>query len=202
MVDKKILDMKYGHIVNERNISKISKRTLDLIFLDEEQNLREAYIHNVIEKWVENKKKKDLSFNARLLRVVKRTGIELTEVEKHNLFLFEEQIFSKDRHIKIIEVNNELLPKEVVGVKFEKATFYKLVNDQIKIIDKGVFLISNKRFLFTGEKEWTINHRQVQEFEVTKYGLEIISKTGVKRIIKIHDLETLKNTINNFFKIR
>ena len=202
MIDKKILDIKYGHIVNEKNISKISKKTLDLIFLDEEKKLKEAYIHNVIEKWVKNKKNKDLSFNARLLRVVKRTGIELTEVEKHNLFLFEEQIFSKDRHIKIIEVNNELLPKEVVGVKFEKSTFYKIVNEDLRIIDKGVFLISNKRFFFTGDKDWEISHRKVQEFMVTKYGLEIISKKGVKRVIKIHDLKTLNNTINNFFKIR
>ena len=202
IIDRKILETKYGHVINKYTISKVSKMELDLVFQDEDKALREKYIHNVIQEWIDSKEDKDFIFNAKVNKVIKRTGIELTEVEKHNIFLFEEQIFSKDRHIKVIEVNEKLLKKEVVGAKFEKAKLFKLQNGKAVISDKGSFLISNKRFLFTGKNEWSINYNKVSKKEMTSRGLSITDKSGKIVYVQIHDLITLENTINNIFKIK
>ncbi|MCK5945651.1 MAG: hypothetical protein KAG04_00100 [Mycoplasmataceae bacterium] len=202
IIDRKILESKYGHVVNKHTISKVSRMQLELIFQGEDKALREKYILNVIQEWIDDKKNKDFIFNAKVKKVIKRTGIELTEVEKHNVFLFEEQIFSQDRHIKIIEVNEKLLKKEVVGAKFEKARLFELRDGKAVIIDKGTFLISNKRFLFTGKQEWSINYNKVSKKEMTDRGLSVIATTGEVKYIKIHDLITLENTINNIFGIK
>ena len=200
--DEKYMQEKYSHIVNPQNIHLISSYSINWVFYYEDKELKEIYLHNVLDEYIKANKHQGLTWLYKLKRVVKKVGITLTFLERHNLVLLEERIFSSKRHIKDINVNFRLDKKELVGIKFDNATLFRMENNVFTFKQKGDLLVSNKRILFQiGDKIIYFLFSKIKEYFLDDLGLHI--KTGKNNeyfLIKIHDQKTLKNTFDNMIK--
>lgn len=198
-IDKLIAKQKYAKLVNASNVDKLSKKNIDKIFIGEDKKIRNTYLHNIIDDYIKNEKELTFSFLKKIDRIIKKTQIEISEVERHNLFLLEEQVFSLDRHIKIIEVQLQLYKKEVVGIKFVDARLFSKKSGALTLLKKGTFLISNKRFFFVSDEVYGLRFTKTKEWFINEDGLNIVPIKGDVHIIQIHDATTLANTVENFF---
>lgn len=198
-VMKKLLKMQYGQLVNAENISSLKGSFIKKTFKDEEPDKKDLYLHNVINEWWENSKKSEDEFD-KLKKIIKRAKISLNQVEKHNLFLIEERIFSITRHIKVLEVSANLLPKEQVGVKFVNSTIYKK-EKTLSTLASGDLLLTNRRIIITGEEIIAVYWSAIKNIKYGSYGFEFAHKEETF-VIRIHDQDTLNNTIKNFIKKR
>ncbi len=194
----KIMDKKYKNIINQYNLESISFFKFKKIFKDEDKLWKESYIHNLINKWFLNQKENEITFK-KLKWIIFKSRIQLNQIEKHNLFLIEERIFSIDRHIKILEVNEKLFAKEKVGAKFTNAKFF--LNKELLIkLDDGNLNITNFRIMFiTKQKIKYFNWNKIYNVKHEKYGF-CFSFKNENFVIRIHDQITLNNTIKNLYR--
>ncbi len=197
-IKNKILKIQYGSIVNADNIISVSKFRIWMTFKNEDYDIINPYLHNVINDWANAQEIQNAKFYKTLKKLIKKTGIELNDIERHNLFLVEERMFSIDRHIKHIDVNFELLPKETVGIKFTKASFFKKTS-RLNHIVKGDLLVSNKRIIMDVATPILITFKEITSYSFKKYGFQFTTSSKETFVLRIHDQMTLNNTLKNLF---
>ena len=194
---KKILQKQYDDQINADNILSLSSRNIKSIFKGEDEEYKEVFLHNLIDRWWNEQEQNFITFK-NLKRIIKTSKIKLNQIEKHNLFLIEERIFSIDRHIKILEVSNPLLKDETVGAKFVNASVY--TNDgKLKTFSEGDLLLTNRRILITSSGELSFFWSNIEDPKYPAYGFDFKYKDE-RFVIRIHDQITLNNTIQNFAK--
>ena len=192
-----IINKQYKGIVDAENIFRLSKNKLRKIFKREDKDIKNIYLHNVIEKWWRNAEETEENFKL-LKKIIRRCEIVLNQVETHNIFLIEERIFAKTRHIKQLDVNIDLKNKEVVGVKYLSAILYNKKTTLKRNIE-GDLLISNKRLIIKGDNQIDFYWTNISNVKYENYGFEFKYK-GAMYVIRIHDQQTLNNTIMNIYK--
>ena len=198
--EKKYLIEKYHELVNKDNIEKISHHSIHEIFLDEDPKLKYKYLHLVVDNWFNQKYQKTESSYKTLRKIVKKTKLRINEIEKHNLLLLEERVFSLIRHLKSLNVDFKLLPSEKAVIKFVDAQLY-FEGKMLKQILSNDLIITNKRIIFylgTNNIK-TFSWEKVRYIKYKEYGI-VFSYKGVELVIRIHDQQTLANTLKNFFK--
>lgn len=195
-ITKWLMKKQYSNEINKDNISKLSSRKINIILESESEKHRSQYIRFIIEEWLKSAIMNNSSLKE-LKKIIKKSQINLNEIEIHNLLLIEERIFSIDRHIKVLEVSNELDEKEFIGAKFSKADIY-IKQDILKSYSKGDLLLSNQRII-VGETSFSWN--KISDIKYYNYGFQFKFQSKIY-LIRIHDQETLNNTIKNFGKKR
>lgn len=197
-IDHEYMKRSYAHLVNEKNITELSRFKLKKIFKDEDKVLVDKYLHNVLNIWAAQNYKNDEHSYPHFKKLVKKVGINLNEVEKHDMLLLEERSFSLFRHIKILEVDIDLRPGETCGAKFVNATVNELTK-MLKQLEKGDLMITNERIILKGQTEtlmFEYKDMKNQKFENYGFQFNIGSK---KYVVRIHDQITLNNTLQNLF---
>ena len=200
----KLLLMKkeYGEYINEHTITAFNFKTAKKVMADESVEEAEHYLHYVFSKWFKNQ-----VVNENLYRktrsLIKSLKLQLTDIEKHNLLLVDEQVFSIDRHIKVLEVDIDLVAKEQVGVKFENAKLFRLIADDEELYNGSYELfLSNKRIILKSEFEvkdffwWDLTF---EDYLDKGYAF---NHDGKEYLLRIHDQITLNETIQNFKRKR
>lgn len=195
IITYKLMQKEYGDLVNRKNILHISRFRIWKIFKKESREYKNIYLRNVVSEWLDDFVGRDEILFSKIKRIIRKTKIKLTDMEKDGLFVLEERAFSEIRKIKIIEVNNKLYKGETVGVKYNKANLYD-ANGRYKKLFEGDLLISNKRIIFDEYKE-SFRFSSVVGYSNKRNGFEFKMKDGRKFLIRIHDSKTLNNTFNN-----
>ena len=190
--------IEYKAEINEKNISSISNFKVKKILKNESLDDREGFILYLISKWVINQEVRDADFIKNLKRMFRKFKIKLTDTDMFELTLLEERSFSEYRHIKVLNVATELLPKENVGVKYTKAQLYSKTK-RLDFVLEGDLLVSNKRIIFenNGNLQNEFYWDSVESYSYQNYGFEFTTKNKESFVIRIHDQETLNNTMTN-----
>lgn len=195
-----LLKKQYKELISAGNIESLSYGKIKKILKSEEHDVRNIYLHNVIADWWEKQDETYESFK-KLKKLFKKTKINITDLDKYNLFLIEERIFSTQRHIKTIDVKMELLPKESVGVKYTKASLYER-NKKLENINNGEVLFTNVRIIFIDKSQTvSFNWEELSKVKYKYYGFEFRFNSKIY-VIRIHDQKTLNNTLENFISKR
>ncbi|TCG10707.1 hypothetical protein [Mycoplasma marinum] len=211
---------KYRTILNSENIETLSSKRINKIFENEDRDAKEWYLHLVVSQWF-SKNNEILSRETldKLHKIIKRCKLNLNEMEKHDLLIIEERIFSSERTLKILDTNHKLMFGEHVNARFKKCNLFieqdtqfnfKISNkNQIwtnkkywKIKSTGILLISNKKFIIeTKDSVEKILFKNIIKYKHTKTGFEFKTNDG-NFLLKIHDQETLNRTINSILRKR
>lgn len=198
IVEKFLINRQYKDKVNVNNIASISHHELNEIFKHEDKEIVNVYLHNIIDDWWKKQEENETTFK-KLKSIIRKTKIKLNQVEKHNLFLIEERTFSIDRHIKILDVNENLLDKEYVGVKFIDGRVYEKGEKLIPYMS-GDFLFSNFRIVIINKDDRkSLYWENIEDIEFDDYGFSILHK-DTWLVLRIHDQITLNNTLKNFLR--
>ena len=196
LINRVLVNKQYKKLVNADNIANITSHELNRIFFDEDESVVDTYLHNVIDEWWSKQEEDEQSFK-KLKSIIKKTKIKLNQVDIHNIFLIEERVFSTDRHIKILDVNENLLDKEVVGAKFVDGRVY-IRREQLVPYRDGDLLFSNKRIIVISKTErLSFFWEAITKIEFKEFGFTIHFK-GKEYVFRIHDQITLNNTLKNF----
>lgn len=187
----------YADKVNVENIESLSRFKLKRIFKNEDKELVEKYLHNVLHRWAELNYKNDETSYAKFKKLIRKVGIELNEIEKHDLLILEERSFSLYRHIKILEVDVDLKKGETCGAKFTNSTL-SLHEEFINQLEKGDLLVTNRRIIVKGIQTHSFLFTQMKNKTYENFGFEFMYGSK-KYLIRIHDQITLNNTLKNMF---
>lgn len=199
VITEKLLHSEYWEKINEFNIENVSFIYLYWIFRKEKINIKEIYLHNVISKWLSMQNLESSATFSKLKKLLRKTKIKLNDIESFEIDLLEERLFSLNRHIKALDVNYELLPKEKIWIKF--------VDAKLKVVEKselletiGNLMISQERIIIDGKSEinFEIFFKNINMITFEKDEMIITTnKENFVISISIHDIETLKNTMKN-----
>ncbi|NQZ65997.1 MAG: hypothetical protein HRT99_02120 [Mycoplasmatales bacterium] len=196
LITRELMNKQYSNYFNEKNLPELSRKKIDNIFKNETRKHRTEYIHYVLDKWFLDKPC-NIKTIKELKSIIKKCNLKLNQIEIHNLELINERIFSIDRHIKKLEVSNELMKKENVWVKFERAEIYEYKN-HLKTLLIGTLLLTNFRIIFIDDNnEISYYWKEIKKIEYLNYGFKFSFKRKTY-LIRIHDQITLNNTIKNF----
>lgn len=196
-VNQELMRIQYKSVLSEHNIANLSGFKIWRILKNESQNDRDAFMHFIISRWIDLQPIKDVNFLKSLKQIIRRSRIKMTDVDKYELTLLEERSFSEYRHIKVLEVSTELMPREYVGVKYVNAQLYKKTQ-RLALLTEADLLVSNKRIILVEDEILlhSFHWDQILTYTYTSYGFEF-TYGKEKFIIRIHDQETLNNTIKN-----
>ncbi|WP_131613278.1 hypothetical protein [Mycoplasma todarodis] len=196
----------------------MSSHKIKKIFKGEETEAREWYIHRIVSQWF-SEQEENLSRDTmdKLKKIIKKTKMQLNELEKHEMIKIEERIFSTERTLKILDTYHELLPNEVVVARFNMAYLYAMDKEEITLrISKkkqfwteedilrerysGSLLISNKRFIIElNKKIKEIKFEDIESYRHKEHGFEFFMEDETF-ILRTHDQKTLNNTIDLIFR--
>ena len=200
------MEYKYKNLLNWDNIESTSRFSINKILKKETSKDKQVFLHLTLDKWIVNMELEDDELFKRLKKLIRKTKIKLTDIEKESLFVLEERSFSIDRHIKDIEVNLKLFKKEKVGVKFTNAKLF-LNDKKLTLQHKGDLLITNRRIIIVVSKNGQdtmipFMFSKIEEYEYKDYGFVFRTKDEDEFVIRIHDQKTLNNTISNIISKR
>ena len=200
------MEYKYKNLLNWDNIESTSRFSINKILKKETLKDKQVFLHLTLDKWIVNMELEDDELFKRLKKLIRKTKIKLTDIEKESLFVLEERSFSIDRHIKDIEVNLKLFKKEKVGVKFTNAKLF-LNDKKLTLQHKGDLLITNRRIIIVVSKNGQdtmipFMFSKIEEYEYKDYGFVFRTKDEDEFVIRIHDQKTLNNTISNIISKR
>lgn len=198
----RLLKHKYQHLINAQNIEHLSSFKVWRILKKESFQNKQWYLHHVLNQWFKDNNVVSIKFLNRLKRIIRKNKIILNELEHHNLNLLEERIFSRMRHIKVLNVNLKLFNKEISYVRFDLAQVY--INNKVKLLQllEGELLMTNRRFIIynsTLNQTMSFFYRNIETFLFKHYGLEITTSKGTF-LIRIHDQVTLNQTFKNLIE--
>lgn len=196
LVDIKYMREKYQREIDSFNINKLPKRAIKKIFKEEDKTLVEGYLHNLLDSWFKREYKNTQPFFISLKKLIKRTGIKLNEIEKHDMLILEERVFSIDRHIKVLEVNFELKHHEKAGAKFTRAKLFRKMNNRLKQEDVGDLIFTNKRIILLGYEKKAFSWKDITEMDYQETGF-LFKINSLTYVLRIHDQIALNNTIKN-----
>lgn len=197
-----LMYFQYKDYLSEKNISTLSISQINKILFSEPQKYRDAYVRFVLGRWINHQSINSLSDVANVRKVLRKLRIVLSDDDLYDMELLEERAFSNERHIKVLEVDVALRKRESVGAKFENAKLFikNLQNEEFEFLCDANLLISNQRLIVEAKDEvkffdWT----KINAFWLQKYGFEFIVNSQTY-LLRIHDQETLNNTISNIIK--
>ncbi len=211
---------KYRSIINPDNLESFTSFKIKKIFKGEDQEAKDWYIHRIVSQWFE-KQQDNLSRDTmdKLKKIIKKTKMQLNELEKHDILKIEERIFSTERTLKILDTYHELDSNEDVVARFNVSFLYVLEKEEItlKLSKKkqfwseeeiarercsGSLLISNKRFIIElNKKIKEIRFEDIDEYSHKEYGFQF-KKDDEIFVLRTHDQTTLNNTIDLIFRKR
>lgn len=197
-IEKYLMKKTYSKYINSSNIEKITLREINSIFRDEPSD-KNKYSRFVLSEWLKIKDENEVTLKT-LKRLIKKLNLELTTLEKHNLQILEERVFSSYRHIKELDIDYPKLRGEKFLIKFTDAELLQN-NKRLLIINQGDLLISNKRIILRGSSNNEFQWKQIGVKLFKGYGFEFVSNNK-RYVIRIHDQITLNNTIENLIKKR
>ncbi len=209
---------KYRSIINVDNLEALTSRKINKIFKEEDNEAKEWYIHRIVSQWFKTQEQ-NLSRETmdKLKKIIKKTKMELNELEKHEIIKIEERIFSTERTLKILDTYHELMPNEVVVARFNMAYLYVIEKEEItlkltkkkqfwteedilKERYKGSLLISNKRFIIElNKKIKEIRFEDIEGYWHKDHGFQFTMNNEIF-VLRSHDQKTLNNTIDLIFR--
>lgn len=199
-ITNKLLKKEYASKVHKDNIEKLSSFQIWRIFRYEKPEIKDLYLHNVIAEWYAEQKHGEYKTFAKLKRLIMKTKISLNNVECYEIDLLEERLFSQNRHIKALDVNFDLNPKEIVWIKFVDATI-QWMSELQQEIKNGNLMFSQERIIVeTGNPDESISifYKNVKNIHFSNSGMEVqIKKPNIVFSISIHDNKSLLNTLLN-----
>ena len=189
---------KYGDIYNKKTILNFSYFKFKKTFQNEEDNLIKNYNLYVINSYIEDNYEYTIRFLKNVKRILKKTKVKLLDLDMQELLFLEERVFSVERQIKTLSTYFLLEKGEVIGIKFVNVKIYKKEKMQLKLIGEGTFLFSNQRIIFTNDHKTLLFYwKEIKKVSHSEDGFEF-TKGTIRYILRIHDSETLNNTIKNY----
>lgn len=204
-ITSRLLDLKYRSQVNEHNIESLNRFKLWRIFKHEHIDIKQIYLCNIIDRWTQNQEQLSIKFLYRLKKLIRKTKLQLNNLETHQLNLVEERIFSSLRHIKVLNINFKLYTKELAFAKFTNSQTYKIKNNHMLLVLEGDLFMTNRRFIIynqTSQKTISLYYRSWTNYHLTNYGIVLINGKNQQLILRIHDQITLNQTFINLIQKR
>ena len=130
-IDKKnlvlfnLMKRQYKSIINYKNLYSISRIKLWKIFKNENNQDKMIYLRNITSEWIDNFRGSDENLFTKLKKILRKTKIQLSDIERDRLLILEERSFTEIRQIKAIDVQYLLKKGETVGAKYINSNLYE-----------------------------------------------------------------------------
>lgn len=197
-----LMYFQYKDYLSEKNISNLSISQINKILFAESQKHKDAYVRFLLGRWISDQSISSLSNVANVKKTLRKLRVKLSEEDLYDMELLEERAFSNERHIKVLEVDVSLRKRESVGAKFENAKLFveNAEDNEFKLVCDANLFISNQRLIVEAENEVRFfDWPKISAFWFKSYGFKF-DFNHQTFLLRIHDQETLNNTISNIIK--